>query len=120
MIYLIVFGIVIVVSIVLRIASALGLSVPLAYGILAPTLFYDWFHENPALAEGVGYALLGLAILCWLISIIGKIAALVRERREDKAAEALFLYRLRQAKAQGIGAVSAEGLWRVQEPSTRS
>ena len=33
MLYLIVFGVIVIVSVVLRISSALGLSVPLAYGI---------------------------------------------------------------------------------------
>jgi len=109
---MIVFAVVIVISIILRIASALGLTIPLLYGFLAPTLFSGWFHANQQLAEGIGWALLGLVALMWVLSIIRKIARLIEQRREDKAAEEVFLYRLRQAKAQGIDTVSTEGLWR--------
>ncbi len=111
MLYLIIFAAVIVISIVLRIASALGLTIPFLYGLLAPTLFSDWFHANQQLADGIGWALVGLVGLMWVLSIVRKIAKLVEQRREDKAAEAVFLYRLRQAKAHGIDTVSTEGLW---------
>jgi len=112
MLYLIVFSVVIVISIILRVASALGLTIPLLYGILAPTLFSDWFHANQQLAEGIGYALLAFVALLWVLSIIRKIARLIERRREDKAAEEVFLYRLRQAQSQGIDTVSTDGLWR--------
>lgn len=102
----------VIISAVLRLVSALGLTLPLLYGLIAPTLFYDWFHSNQQLAEGIGYALLGVAVLSWLISLVGKIAAFIRERRDDRAAKELFLYRLRQAKAHGMDTVSTEGLWR--------
>ena len=112
MLYMIILAVVIVISIILRIASALGLTIPLLYGFLAPTLFSEWFHANQQLAEGIGWALLGFVALMWVLSIVRKIARLVEQRREDKAAEEVFLYRLRQAKAQGIDTVSTEGLWR--------
>lgn len=109
--YIIVFLAVIVISIVLRIAAALGLTIPLAYGLVAPTLFSDWFHANQALAEGIGWVLVGFVGLMWILAIARKIARLARQRREDKAAEEVFLYRLRQAKAQGVDTVSTDGLF---------
>jgi hypothetical protein len=112
MLYMIIFAVVIVISIILRVASALGLTIPLLYGLLAPTLFSEWFHANQQLAEGIGWALLGFVALTWVLSIVRKIARLAEQRREDKTAEEVFLYRLRQAKAQGIDTVSTEGLWR--------
>lgn len=112
MLYLCIFIVLVVISIVLRIAAATGLALPVAYGLIAPTLFSEWFHANQQLAEGVGWAFIALTTLLWLISFAGKIAGLLRQRREDKAAEAVFLYRLRQAKVQGTNAVSTENLWR--------
>lgn len=112
MVYFVVFGMVFFVSVALRLASALGLTVPLAYGLIAPTLFYDWFHANQALAEGIGWLLLGLAALHWLLSLICRIVRFIRQRQEDRAAVELFVYRLRQAQAQGMDTVSTEGLWR--------
>lgn len=95
MIYLIVFGIVVIVSVVLRISSALGLSVPLAYGIIAPTLFYDWFHTNQQLAEGIGWGLIALVAVCWLVSLIRKIAGLVERRRNTEIDDMILLHRIK-------------------------
>ena len=95
MIYLIVFGIVVIVSVVLRIASALGLSVPLAYGIIAPTLFYDWFHTNQQLAEGIGWGLIALVAVGWLISLIRKIAGYVAQRRNAEIEDIILLHKIK-------------------------
>lgn len=112
MLLVVLFVLVTVLSVVFRIASALGLTIPLLYGILAPTLFSSWFYAKQPLAEGIGYALIALVALSWVISLIGKIAVRIQERREDKAACKLFLYRMRQARARGEDTVSTEGLWR--------
>ena len=95
MIYLIVISIVIVVSVVLRISSALGLSVPLAYGVIAPTLFYDWFHSNQQFAEGIGYGLLALVAACWLIALIRRICGLVQRRRDAEIEDMILLHRIK-------------------------
>lgn len=61
LVYLLIIGAAIVIlSIIFRLASALGLTLPLAYGIIAPTLFYDWFHSHQSLSEEIGWGLLGL------------------------------------------------------------
>lgn len=98
MIYLIAFGIVTIVSVILRISSALGLSIPLAYGIIAPTLFYDWFHANQPLAEGIGYALLGLAVLDWVISLIRKISQFVQKHRDAEIEDMILLHRIKDGR----------------------
>ena len=95
MIYLIVFGFVVIVSVVLRLVSALGLSVPIMYGILAPTLFYDWFHSHQQLAEGIGWALIALVAVSWIISLIRRIAGLVEHRREAEIEDMILLHRIR-------------------------
>ena len=98
MLYLIVFGVIVIVSIVLRISSALGLSVPLAYGIIAPTLFYDWFHTHQQLAEGIGWALIALVAISWIISLIRKIADAVDRRRDAEIEDMILLHRIKNGQ----------------------
>ena len=112
MLYLAISAVVVLLSIVLRLASALGLTIPLLYALVAPTLFSGWFHANPVLAEGIGYALFTLVALGWFVSLIRRIAALAQSRRDDRIAEELFLRRLRQAKAEGRDTVSTADLYR--------
>ena len=98
MLYLIVFGVIVIVSVVLRISSALGLSVPLAYGIIAPTLFYDWFHTHQPLAEGIGWALIALVAISWIISLIRKIADAVDRRRDAEIEDMILLHRIKNGQ----------------------
>lgn len=98
MLYLIVFGVIVIVSVVLRISSALGLSVPLAYGIIAPTLFYDWFHTHQQLAEGIGWALIALVAISWFISLIRKIADAVGRRRDAEIEDMILLHRIKNGQ----------------------
>lgn len=98
MLYLIVFGVIVIVSVVLRISSALGLSVPLAYGIIAPTLFYDWFHTHQQLAEGIGWALIALVAISWIISLIRKIADAVDRRRDAEIEDMILLHRIKNGQ----------------------
>lgn len=55
---------------------------------------------------------LAFLLLRLLASIFCRIVDGVQAYREDRAALALFRYRLRQAQAVGMDAVSTEGLWR--------
>ena len=98
MLYLIVFGVIVIVSVVLRISSALGLSVPLAYGIIAPTLFYDWFHTHQQLAEGIGWALITLVAISWIVSLIRKIADAVDRRRDAEIEDMILLHRIKNGQ----------------------
>ena len=98
MLYLIVFGVIVIVSVVLRISSALGLSAPLAYGIIAPTLFYDWFHTHQQLAEGIGWALIALVAISWIISLIRKIADAVDRRRDAEIEDMILLHRIKNGQ----------------------
>ena len=98
MLYLIVFGVIVIVSVVLRISSALGLFVPLAYGIIAPTLFYDWFHTHQQLAEGIGWALIALVAISWIISLIRKIADAVDRRRDAEIEDMILLHRIKNGQ----------------------
>jgi len=114
MIYaLIGFGLVmIVLSIIFRVAAVFRLTIPLLYALIAPTLFYGWFHANQALAEGIGYGLIGLTVLSWIFTFVRKVREWLDRRCDDKIAEEMFLRRLKQAKAEGRDTVSTEGLFR--------
>lgn len=105
---------IIVLSIIFRVAAALRLSVPLLYALIAPTLFLDWYHENLPLAEGILYGLIGLAVLSWVFSFIRKVREWRYRRGADKLAEEIMLERIRQAKAEGRDTVSTEGLFREE------
>lgn len=64
MFYLLIVLFIVIVSIILRIAAATGLALPLIYGLVAPTLFSEWFHANQQLGEGIGWALLVIVGAC--------------------------------------------------------
>lgn len=112
MFYLLIVLFIVIVSIILRIAAATGLALPLIYGLVAPTLFSEWFHANQQLGDGIGWALLVIVALAWIVSLIRKITRIVYQYREAKTARQVFIYRLQQAKAQGIGTISTDGLRR--------
>jgi len=105
-------ALIILLSILFRVAAAFRLTIPLLYALIAPTLFFNWFHSNQALAEGIGYALFGLTVLSWLISFIRKVCEWHARRQDDKIAEEMMLARIRDAKAEGRDTVSTEGLFR--------
>ena len=105
-------AIMILLSIIFRVAAVFRLTIPLLYALIAPTLFFNWFHSNQVLAEGIGYALLGLVALSWIVSLIKKIRQWRLDRNDNKLAEEIMLDRIRQAKAEGRDTVSTEGLFR--------
>lgn len=113
MLYIIILLAFVIVSVIFRLASALGLTLPLAYGMIAPTLFYDWFHSNQALAEGIGWVLVGFVVLCWAVSLIRKIRGVVNRRRDKRIADEILMYRIKKAQAEGrdISEVSMEDLY---------
>jgi uncharacterized membrane protein YuzA (DUF378 family) len=105
-------ALIILLSILFRVAAVFRLAIPLLYALIAPTLFFNWFHANQPLAEGIGYALVGLTVLSWIFSFIRKIRQWRDNCREDKIAEEIMLARIRDAKAEGRNTVSTEGLFR--------
>lgn len=97
--------------ILFRLALKLRLGVPMLYIVLALTVFYDWTRANPALADGVLFALVGLVILSWVVSGARKLCDLIGQRRDERAAAELFAHCIRQARANGEYAVSADDFW---------
>jgi hypothetical protein len=114
MLYIFILLVFVIVSIIFRLASALGLTLPLAYGLIAPTLFYNWFHSNQVLAEGIGWALVGIVILSWVISLIRKIREMIIIRKSEQVADEILLNRIKKAQSEGMdmSEVSKEDFYR--------
>lgn len=90
-------------SILFRLAAVFRLSIPLLYALVVPTLFSGWYYSHQALAEGIWYAMLAVALLSWVYSLVRKIAALVERLRSGR----LSPRRRRNSKAAGSGTLSS-------------
>lgn len=110
--YIAVFAIVAVLSLVLRLASALRLTIPVLYALIAPTLFHSWYVSHTALASGIGWVLLALVMLSWAYSAVGRIRELVQTHRDECAAMDMFVRRVELAEAHGESSISTAGLFR--------
>lgn len=53
-----------------RLAARLRLAVPLAWALVVPTLFHQWYYAHYALANGIWWAMLVLAALSWMVSLV--------------------------------------------------
>ena len=62
-------------AMLLRLVSLLRLTIPLGYAIVVSLCFGEWYHAHEALGDGIFFALLGLVVLSWVISITRKIWA---------------------------------------------
>lgn len=94
-----------------RLALRLRLGIPMLYALLALTVFHGWYQAHTALADGIFFALVGLAALSWVVTLVRKIIEAVRDLLDERAAVELFAERVRQARARGESVVSADGLW---------
>ena len=60
-------------NVILRIASFTRLIIPVLYAIIVPVFFPDWLHENKTLVTVIWFALIGLVILSWIVTVRRKI-----------------------------------------------
>lgn len=95
----------------LRLAIKLRLGIPLLYSVLMLTVFHDWYQTHSALGDGILFAMLGLAALSWMATLVRKLIDVLSEILEDMAAAKEFTSRVRQARLAGESFVSTEGLW---------
>ena len=84
MVYLLLGLILALLSAALRLAAVFRLALPLAYALVVPTLFHEWYYSPQALAEGIWYGLLAAVVLSWLVSLGEKLLALRRRRQEER------------------------------------
>lgn len=96
--------------ILFRLALKLRLGIPMLYAVLMLTAFLDWYRANTALADGIFFALIGLAALSWVVTLLRRLWDLLEDWREERATAELLAYRVRQARAAGEYAIRTDGL----------
>ena len=107
---LFIFGLMLL-PILFRLALKLRLGVPMLYAVLMLTAFHGWYQAHTALADGIFFALVGLAALSWVVTLLRRLWELLEDWREERAMAELLAYRVRQARAAGEYAIDTEGLW---------
>ena len=104
------FGLVLL-PILFRLALKLRLGIPMLYAVLMLTAFHGWYQAHTALADGIFFALVGLAALSWVVTLLRRLWDLLEDWREERAMADLLAYRVRQARASGEYVIDTEGLW---------
>ena len=97
--------------ILFRLALKLRLGIPMLYATLMLTAFLDWYRANTALADGIFFALVALAALSWMVTILRRLWDLLENCREEREVAELLACRVRQARAAGEYAIDTDGLW---------
>ena len=97
--------------ILFRLALKLPLGNPMLYAALMLTAFHGWYQAHTALADGIFFALAGLAALSWVVTLLRRLWDLLEGWREERAMADLLAYRVRQARAAGEYVIDTEGLW---------
>ena len=97
--------------ILFRLALKLRLGIPILYTLLMLTVFHGWYQAHAALADGIFFALVGVAALSWLVTLLRRLWGLLEDWREERTMAELLAYRVRQARAAGEYAIDTEGLW---------
>jgi hypothetical protein len=70
------FGLIIL-PVLFRLALRLRLGIPMVYAIIVPTVFRSWYLANTALADGIFFALVGLMVLSWLVTLAKKFVGIL-------------------------------------------
>lgn len=96
--------------ILLRLAIRLRLGIPILYAVLALTVFHGWYQAHTALADGIFFALVGIAALSWVVTLLRRLWDLLADWREERAMAELLACRVRQARANGECVINTEGL----------
>ena len=112
MAYLMRGSVMILLSIVFRLAAVFRLTIPLVYALIVPTIFHEWYYANQTLANVIWYALLAVVVLSWVVSLVRKVQDILLRRREDKMLELIVLNRMREA--QMYGEPEADGGYKIR------
>ena len=99
-------------ALLLRMAVLARLTIPLLYTLSMLTVFHGWYLANTILADRILFALVGLVVLSWLLTLGKRIWYLLHQASEDRAAAELFVYRARKARERSEATVCTEGLRR--------
>lgn len=60
-------------TMMMKATSALRLGIPLLYALIVPTVFHEWFYANYDLAYWIWYAMIALAVLSWVVTIVRRV-----------------------------------------------
>ena len=101
-----------VLALLSRLAALTRMTIPLLYTVSMLTVLHGWYRAHTVLADRILFALVGLVVLSWLLSLLGRVWSFIQEKRDDRAAVEYFKYRVRKAKEDGEDTISTEGLWR--------
>ena len=101
-----------VLALLSRLAALTRMTIPLLYTVSMLTVFHSWYRAHTVLADRILFALVGLVVLSWLLSLLGRVWSFIQEKRDNRAAVEYFKYRVRKAKEDGEDTISTEGLWR--------
>lgn len=85
-------------SLVFKVAGKLRLTLPVICFLLFVTVLNRWAGEHETLAFIILFALLGLTVLSWILSLVKAI----RHRRENKRLEDDAAWQIRKAREMGI------------------
>ena len=96
--------------ILFRLALKLRLGIPMLYAVLMLTAFHGWYQAHTALADGIFFALVGVAALSWVVTLLRRLWGVLEDWREERAMAELLAYRVRQARAAGEYAIDTQGL----------
>ena len=99
-------------ALLLRMAVLARLTIPLLYTLSMLTVFHGWYLANTILTDRILFALVGLVVLSWLLTLGKRIWYLLHQAAEDRAAAELFVYQARKAREYGEGTVCTEDLRR--------
>ena len=97
--------------ILFRLAVKLRLGIPMLYAVLMLTAFHGWYQAHIALADSIFFALVGVAVLSWVVTLLRRLWGVLEDWREERAMAELLAYRVRRARAAGEYAIDTEGLW---------
>ena len=101
MAYLMLGSVMILLSIVFRLAAVFRLTIPLVYALIVPTIFHEWYYANQTLANVIWYALLAVVVLSWVVSLVRKVQDILLRRGEGKMLGLTVLNRMRGAQMCG-------------------
>ena len=74
-----------VLALLFRLAALTRLTIPLLYTVSMLTVFHGWYQTHTALADNILFVLVGLVVLSWLLSLLGRVWSFIQEKRNRSA-----------------------------------
>lgn len=87
-----------ILSLVFKVAGKLRLTLPVVCFLLFATVLNPWAAVHEMLAYNIFFALLGLTVLSWIVSL----RKAIRRRRDSKFLEDDAAWQIRRAREMGV------------------